>query len=293
MNRSQPHPLGRRDFLKRTVAVAATTALCRAPEVYGAHPNRIVDVNVHLSRWPTRRLPSDTIEALIERLRASGVVEAWAGSFDALLHKDLRTLNRRIAQQCRRHGHGLLLPVGTVNPALPDWEEDLDQCIKTHEMRVIRLFPNYHGYTLDSPEFARLARAASAHRVVVQIAAIMEDERMMHRQFRVEPVDLAPLARVVRETPGLRVVLLNAWRTVRQPLMAELFRAGEVYADISMLEGVGGLDKLLGWAPAERVLFGSHAPFFYIESAMLKLKESTLTAQQLEAIRRDNARRLL
>jgi len=45
--------------------------------------------------------------------------------------------------------------------------------------------------------------------------------------------------------------------------------------------------------PLERILFGSHAPFFYFAAAELKLKESALTAAQLRAIRYDNARRLM
>jgi predicted TIM-barrel fold metal-dependent hydrolase len=42
----------------------------------------------------------------------------------------------------------------------------------------------------------------------------------------------------------------------------------------------------------QSVLFGSHAPFFYFESAFLKLQESPLSQLQLNAIRRENAQRL-
>jgi uncharacterized protein len=45
--------------------------------------------------------------------------------------------------------------------------------------------------------------------------------------------------------------------------------------------------------PADRVLFGSYAPFFYFESALLKLKESGLSQSELAPIRRKNACKLL
>ena len=45
--------------------------------------------------------------------------------------------------------------------------------------------------------------------------------------------------------------------------------------------------------PLERVMFGSHAPYFPIETAILKLIESPLNATQLHAIMQGNARRLL
>ena len=44
--------------------------------------------------------------------------------------------------------------------------------------------------------------------------------------------------------------------------------------------------------PADRVLFGSHAPLFYFESSLLKLKESPLSQEQLRAIRFGSARKL-
>ncbi len=45
--------------------------------------------------------------------------------------------------------------------------------------------------------------------------------------------------------------------------------------------------------PPGRLLFGSHAPLFYFESAALKLQESPLTDAQLRAVRFESAERLL
>jgi predicted TIM-barrel fold metal-dependent hydrolase len=159
-------------------------------------------------------------------------------------------------------------------------------------MPGIRLHPNYHGYKLADPPFARLLRLAAERRLAVQLVLAMEDERMMHPLLRIEPVDTTPLAGLVKETPGLQLILLNALRTLRAKSLLDLLAAGEVYVEISMLEGVGGVANLLASAPVQSVLFGSHAPLFYFESALLKLKESSLTAAQLRAIRRENARRI-
>ena len=43
----------------------------------------------------------------------------------------------------------------------------------------------------------------------------------------------------------------------------------------------------------ERLLFGTHAPFFPCESALMKLFESPLDRPQLDKIMYANARRLL
>ena len=50
------------------------------------------------------------------------------------------------------------------------------------------------------------------------------------------------------------------------------------------------------WAPVHilpGVLFGSHTPFYYFESALLKLRESPLNPDHLSAIRHQNAQRLI
>ena len=58
-------------------------------------------------------------------------------------------------------------------------------------------------------------------------------------------------------------------------------------------EGVGGVAELLRHVPSSRVVFGSYAPFYYFESALLKLKESGLDGAQLGAISFGNAAELL
>ena len=252
----------------------------------------LTDVNVSLSRWPLRRLPGDEPDRLVAKLRSRGVTQAWAGTFDGLLHKDLPAANARLAEDCQRYGAGMLLPFGSVSPTMPDWIEELRRCADVHHMRGIRLHPNYHGYTLDDPRFERLLRQATELNLIVQLALVMEDERMMHPLLRVAPVDPAPLTAIVARTPGLRLILLNALRTLRDPRLSRLLGAGDVCVDLAMLEGVGGLENLLAQTPVERVLFGSHAPLFYFEAAALKLEESLLTATQARAIRFENARRV-
>ena len=293
----------RRDFLRTTTVVAAAAASGLLPETTeaaeaGGLPSAagsggLIDTNVSLSRWPCRRLPLDETPALVARLRLQGVKQAWAGSFDALLHKDIASVNARLAEDCRKHYRGLLMPFGSVNPVLPDWEEELRRCCEGHKMPGIRLYPNYHGYKLDDPAFARLLDMARERELIVQLVVTMEDERTQHPLMRVPHVDVAPLLALLASRPNLRIVLLNWSRGVSSALLAKLSAAGQVCFDIATLEGVGGVANLLKQVPANRVVFGSHAPFFYLESTLLKLKESALSEPQLTSIQTGNARQLL
>jgi hypothetical protein len=232
----------------------------------------MIDTNVYLSRWPFRRLRGDETPELVAMLRRAGVTQAWAGSFDALLHKDVGGVNARLAEECRRHGDGLLVPLGAVNPTLPDWEEDVRRCHEVHRMPGIRLHPNYHGYKLDDPRFRQLLTLAQERKLLVQVACRMEDVRTQHPLLQVPDVDPAPLATL--KAPDLRLMLINL---PRPP-------AGAI-CDIAMVERAGGVANV----GVERACFGSYAPFFVLESALLKLKESAVDVRVLDA----NATKLL
>src|SRR4051794_12730872 len=60
----------------------------------------IIDVNITLGQWPTRRVPCDDVNQLVEKLRAHDVAEAWAGHYDGLFHTDLTDVNNHLAAAC-------------------------------------------------------------------------------------------------------------------------------------------------------------------------------------------------
>jgi hypothetical protein len=287
--------MNRRTFM---AAMGTGTMLMLSADAKAQQPparepaERLVDTNVSLFRWPFRRLPCDTTSKLVDKLRQKGVTSAWAGTFEGLFHKNLRSANARLAAECRSHGGGILVPFASINPMLTDWGEDLRQCVEQHKMPGVRLHPNYHGYKLDDPAFARLMTIAVDRGLIVQIALHMEDERMMHPLMRVEPVNAAPLVDLLPRWSGARIVLLNAMNVLDDDLLTRLVSAGDVRVETAMLEGVGGLERLLTTAPLERILFGSHAPFLYFESAMLKLRESALAGTVRAAIGYKNAETL-
>lgn len=255
----------------------------------------LVDTNVYVGQWPFRRLPIESSADLVAQLKSRGVTQAWTGTFEGLLHRDLAAANVRLVETCQRHGAGLLIPFGSINPTLPDWEEDLRRCHEVHKMPGVRLHPNYHGYTLADPRIGRLLELAADRGLLVQLAVSMEDERTQHPLVCVPHVDCAPLAGLMKERARLRLVVLNALRALSPQQAADVVDAagGRVAFDVAMLEGVGAVTRLVDKLGLEHVVFGSLAPLFYFESAQLKLRESELAGAQIEAITVTNPRRLL
>ncbi len=247
----------------------------------------MIDTNVYLSRYPFRRLYGDEPGELLAKLRTSGVTQAWTGSFDALLHRDLGAVNARLAEECRRHSNGELLPFGTVNPTAPDWREDLRRCVADHRMQGLRLHPSFHGYGLGDAAARELFAAAAERNVFLQIACTIEDERTQHPVLRAGPVNLDPLAGVLNEEPNLRVQLLNC-RGAGPEVLTKLALTQRVYSDFAMIEGVHGPARWNAQLGSDRLVFGSYFPFFYFEAAALKVKEAGLDVGTLDA----NAKRL-
>src|SRR6266568_997489 len=100
-------PLARRSFLKNAVLgatavslagrqpAASQTAARSAPVAASSEALGIIDTNVHLFNWPFRALKYRDTKALVAKLRKHRVIEAWAGSFEALLSKDMNGVNSR------------------------------------------------------------------------------------------------------------------------------------------------------------------------------------------------------
>ncbi len=252
-----------------------------------------IDTNAYLGRWPFRRTPCDELEGLLAVYKRYNISEAWVGSLEGLFHRDIGGVNHRLHQTCQMVKQVRLVPFGSVNPRLPDWKEDLRRCAEEYKMPGIRVHPNYHRYRLDEPLFAELLDLAGQYQLLVQLVVRMEDVRVQDERFSVPDVDLKPLAELLEPRPAMKIMILNGFFPSTRAVLPGLVKTGRIWLDIATLEGLGGLEQVLRGIPAERIMFGSHLPLFYLESALLKLEESDLAAEVRQAICWENARQLL
>ncbi|MBV12333.1 amidohydrolase family protein [Rubinisphaera sp.] len=286
--------LNRRQALELAGAVSlGLTSVCLAEENSPAtneKPLEIIDTNIHLFRWPFRRLPLDETVKLVKKLRQFNITQAWAGSYEGLLHRDLSSVNRRLHQQCAEFPE--LIPIGTINPTLPGWQRDLEDCKTKLAMPGIRLYPNYHHYTLNDSFVSELLHRAESLGLFVQIAISMEDGRTQHRSLQVQDVNVSPLLELLGQFPNLPVQLLNA--KLPASLTAQLAKLPNLFLDISRVDGSTGIPQLAEVFPLNRILFGSHAPFLIPEATLIRVHESgQFDNSELQAIYAANAVDLL
>src|ERR1041385_670818 len=300
-------PMDRRSFLKGSLLSAAAVSLsgqnslaAQTSQMATRVPG-IIDTNVNLLDWHFRALKYRQTKALVAKLKQHRIVEAWAGSFEALLSKDMSGVNSRLADECRTQAPDFLIPFGSVNLAWPDWEEDVRRCHEVHKMPGLRIYPGYQPFDLDHPGMERLVRMTSERGLILQVVFGMEDARVYHPIINVGPVTFAPLLKAVQSTPNAKVQLLHFSGSTQGDAFSQFVTEINTFLEISRLEGNGAIGRMVGSitglssarVPVERIVFGSHAPYFPVETALLKLIESPLDGRQIQAILHGNARRLL
>ena len=137
---------------------------------------------------------------------------------------------------------------------------------------------------------------------MLQVVFGLEDTRVHHPDLTLVPVVAGPLVAALKAVPNARVQVLHFAGNVQGTDLHQLMTETKACIDLSRWEGNGMVGKMLGVAPAanrtspvplDRVMFGSHAPYFPVETAILKLVESPLDASQLHAIMQGNARKFL
>jgi predicted TIM-barrel fold metal-dependent hydrolase len=199
-----------------------------------------------------------------------------------------------LVEACHTVGGSLLVPFGTVNPALPDWEEDVRRCHEAHRMPGIRLHPNYHGYTLDDPRFTRLLAEAHKRSLLVQIVCWLDSEQhsYLHGLMHVE---ISPLIAAARKFSELRFVLANAIYTLKNKdtLIHELAALPNIAFDFGRMAEAAGVGQLVRNVKVDRVVLGSGAPLRPVEPAIAAVQKAPLQESDKTAIRAGNARRLI
>ena len=300
--------VNRREFLKASllagaaVSISSTRVSAQASDAArSSAPAGIVDTNVNLFDWPFRKLKYGDTAALVAKLKKHRVIEAWAGSFEALFHKNTAGVNERLAEECRSKGAGFLRPFGTVNLAWTDWEEDVRRCHEILKTPGIRIYPGYQPFDLTHPDLKRLVAVTRERGLLLQIVFGMEDTRVHHPIITVGTALATPLVPLLKAEPNAKIQLLHFSGNAQGSDLRSLMTETNATIDISRWEGNGAIGRMIGSAPGnpiarvptERVMFGSHAPYFPLETALLKLIESPASADQLLAIMQGNARRVL
>ncbi len=249
----------------------------------------MIDVNASLGQWPFGKLRYNTPSSLLKLMDSVGIDQACVAPIEGLLYGDVQLANRQMHRAVRQYRQRLL-PFSVINPSLPGWKEDLEECDKVLNTVGIRLFPSYHGYRISDKLCLELFDQLQRRNLPVQIAPVVSDPRTDHPQVAIRPAKLDAVPQLPAMFPALRLALINVNMTVK--LFANpkhLRRVGSVFFDIAWAEGVCCIQTLIETFGVDKILFGTNAPLMIPLAAVYKLQEADLNRSQQAAITRTNA----
>ena len=261
----------------------------------------LFDANCAVGEWPFRRVPCSTLDRLLARMDRLGVRRAAVSRLENVFFKDCLVGNRELAALIAPHTDRFL-PLYTINPVFPGWDDDLDICVRELGLAAgrggIRLYPSYHAYPLDGPPAAALLERAATLDVPVAVNVRLEDERTHHWLVKVPAVPADQLTAAVATHPnvrwlicGLRAPQISAvWRALGENGAAEKAR---VLFDLSLVQGpIDECRLLVEFVGAERLAFGTNLPLTVAESPVMALAYAALPLGTKAQIGAGNAERL-
>jgi predicted TIM-barrel fold metal-dependent hydrolase len=231
----------------------------------------MIDADTLFGPW-SRRPADASLERLLALMKKHGVDRACVCSTLGVNYSSVQG-NAETAAVARVHPN--LVPVATVDPRLfVGTEQEIRRCV-ADGFKIVRLFPEYQGWSPDSPSSRRLLRLIEDTGAILMLG-------------------------------GALPAILNAVRSVRNPviltgvhfyqmadLMAVVDEMPHVHLTTRFLMGPGALDMAVRVLGSQRLLFGSHAALSYMAPSLRVIQVAELTPTQRAAILGDNLRQLL
>ena len=247
----------------------------------------MIDVNAYVGNWPFRPLSVSTPEELRALLSAEGIEKALVSPIEGIFYDDPQLANDKLCESLQNFPD--LMPIAVLNPKMSNWRRNLDTCCEKYHVRALKLYPNYHYYDLTGNESGPLLKAAGEKGIPVIIQLRVQDVRAQTLLERVPDVNVVSAINVARDHPDTRFVIGSIKHGEAHGRADEIMGLPNLWIEISNVEYTDGLRLLIRRYGTKQLLFGTHAPFFVIRSAILKLKEAELSEEKYAAITRDNA----
>lgn len=222
----------------------------------------IYDHNLSWGRWPFRDFLCGSFGDMAAALEAAGIGGGLVRSAETHFNADLYACNERLKAAVS----GPFTAVPTVHPDYGLWREERAPAVAVNSA--------FHSYSLTDSEALEMIGFFAGRGTALVIPVREEDERSQHRRCLVPAVPAEEIAVVAERFPELDIIVLNGFANELAKLAYP-----RVYYDFAFVESFDTLHSLAGKLDMERLIFGSHAPFFYPGGALSKINQDTRTGR--------------
>lgn len=248
-----------------------------------------VDINCFVGFWPFRHIryrSVNDIRGLMDRTNTHGVLlTPMAGLF----YKDTLSAVSEMMKELNQSGYENMWPIAVINPMFPGWQDDLSIMVDEWGCVAVRLFPNYHAYTLPDTHIADFLIEVQNRDLPLIISVRMEDERLHHWTMRVEPVSYLDITWLLRSYPEIRTVLCGLNPTELDLIIDIVSTHPNAYVNTSIRMPQFYMEEMVSRMGPERIVFGTAMPLNYPESHLFQLKNAHISEDARQNILCNNA----
>ena len=255
----------------------------------------VLDVNAYLGHWFARRVEPTEPDGLTELMDRNGIERAVVGSLEAVMYRNCQSGNEELARRVERH-RDRLIPFGVLNPAYIGWERDLDWCVGVLGARGVRIYPQYHGYTLADTPCAEVCAACAERSLPLTILQRQEDYRQRHPMVDAKNLALDDIAALASRHPATRLIVMEGAGYARSRFVREastLPRNTWIEISRSQLFLDQDPQALIGALGGGRLLFGSGMPLKMPRPAVLVAERIGLQGEELRGFLGGNLEAIL
>ena len=232
-----------------------------------------VDVNCLIGNWPFRKLYKNTFEELQKIHKANGISSGYVSSVESIFYIDPfegdEDLHEIIKGTDYRH-------VLTINPMLPEFVQDVKEGIEKFDIKGVRIYPCYHGYSLSDSKLKDLCKVLADNDLPLFVTIRMEDERTDYL-VKHQKVDSNDIEFLLNSNPDNKIVLLTAYLNELTSIKEAIINHKHVMFDISGLKGpLFAVEKTLEVFPPEKMVYGSLHPLNSFSCTYLTLKHAQI-----------------
>ena len=260
----------------------------------------LIDSNAYIGHWPFSQRKFSTCETLLERMDRFGVSLSLVSNLNGIFYKNTQPANEELHAQINSDNkfRDRLIPFAVINPIYSGWKNDVEICAEEMGMKGIRLYPQYHGYSLTDPACIELVETARHRGLPVALSLRVVDSRPSSwMDLKIEKEwALGDVLPIVKRVPDAKYLILNvANSTLLDDEGMQLFKQTDLIMDTSG-RALTNLGELLQTFGKDKFAFGTHSPILDAITGLLRvetLRDDEADERVKESLRSGNVKRIL
>ena len=229
-----------------------------------------IDFTCFVGSWPFHRTRSRSLKDLSRLHEENQITGGYVSSLHGIFYNDPFEAEEELEEELA--GLGNYRHVATVNPTLPGWKESLKRALARWEIYGVRIYPGFHGYSLNGPEMGQVTELCVSLGLPIFIMVHMEDERFTFL-FQPRALEIAEMREFLKSGPGGAIVFCNIRASEIETLAEEIVCRPNIFCDCSGFKEIQFLlEKLTAQPVGKRLLYGSMAPLYCMKGSLLALK---------------------